>query len=192
MLPGMSAISIPAAVVEGQALYTDLGFHSFQVPAGASQLTITAIGGAGGGCSGYTTSEQNPKTGDYTYTDQFGGDGGSAATSVATFAVLPNETVTLYVGAGGDGGAAPNSRNGSANVGAPGADSYATYDSSDVVRADAGNGGTKTADGAGGVAIDSIGDTITPGAAGEGGAGGYGYLQAGEDGADGSILVEWS
>ena len=158
-----------------------------------SSITIETSGGAGGGASGWTDEIPGPEKDPFpTYVNMYGGDGGSSATATSQVSVTPNSEVTIVVGAGGAGGTAPgNDIYDVANPGASGGDSYATYSGVDVVRADAGAGGTRDADGAGGLASASTGDTKTNGVAGDGGAGGFGRNQSGTAGIDGTVTVTW-
>jgi len=192
MLVGMTMMP-PSPVVSGSQVYSEPGSYLFMVPFGVGSITIETSGGAGGGASGWTDEIPGPdKDPVPTYVNMYGGDGGSSAIATSQVSVMPNSEVTIVVGAGGAGGTAPgNDIYDVANPGAGGGDSYATYSGVDVVRADAGAGGTRDADGAGGLTSASIGDTKTNGVAGDGGAGGFSRNQSGTAGIDGTVTVTW-
>jgi len=71
------------------------GSHSWQVPAGVTEIFVTGCGGGGGG-SGFVR-DPNPNAGGR-------GGGGGAATIGQRFAVTPMTILTITVGAGGSGG----------------------------------------------------------------------------------------
>jgi hypothetical protein len=70
--------------------YTTNAVQSFTVPAGVSQITITARG-AGGGSGGAGESATL--------------SGGNGASEIGTFTVTPGETLAVVTGQGGSGGA---------------------------------------------------------------------------------------
>lgn len=187
MLVGMVAAPALRALPGSQA-YTTAGSYSFSVPPGVISVSISLVGGAGGGASGGTTviGEKNPVT-----TNYFGGDGGSGASATKALSVVPGQVLTVVVGAGGAGGTAPNVANVGVNPGSNGTDSTVTRSASVVARADAGFGAPSTSDGAGGLASASVGDTTTNGVAGAGGAGGFGASQSGTAGVAGSVTITW-
>lgn len=187
MLPGMAGI-IPFAVSSGSQTFDTAGSYTFTVPAGVTSVTVTLAGGDGGGASGWTDRIQDGKT--VEYVPKYGGDGGSAATSEVVLTVVGGTDISITVGGGGVGGAAPLV-NETANPGEAGDDSYVEYSASEVARADAGEGGTRDSAGSGGLASASSGDTTTDGVAGAGGDGGYSKTQSGTDGNDGSVTVTW-
>ena len=194
MLVGMVMMP-PSPVSSGTQVYSEAGSYSFTVPFGVGSITIETSGGAGGGASGWTQevppSEKGLPT---TYVDQYGGDGGSSATATSQVSVTPLSTVSITVGAGGAGGAAFGSTwysSSNANPGEAGEDTTVTYAGSEIIRADAGEGGLVLSDGAGGLASASTGDTKTNGVAGDGGAGGFGRNQSGTAGIDGTVTVTW-
>ena len=190
MLVGMTMMP-PSLVSSGTQVYSEAGAYSFTVPFGVSSITIDTLGGAGGGASGWISEIYDEKTGTE-YTLQYGGDGGSAATATAQVSVAPLSTISIVVGAGGSGGVAPGSGiYNTATPGGDGGDTTAVYAGSEVVKADAGVGGTKDADGAGGLASASIGDTKANGVTGAGGAGGYSNTGDGIDGNTGSVTITW-
>lgn len=85
------------------------GTHSFVVPANVTSLTIAASGGGGGGGAigpGSTTLPTECQSGFGTYAAG-GGGGGSSACGAFRIPVTPGETLSLTVGAGGTGTAAP-------------------------------------------------------------------------------------
>ena len=170
------------------ASYRTAGTYTFVVPSAITSVTLSLVGGSGGGASGGTTvsGEKNPVT-----TNYFGGDGGSGASATKTLSVTPGESLTIVVGAGGAGGAAPGVENVGVNPGSNGADSTVTQSASVVARADAGSGAPSTSDGAGGLASASTGDTTTNGVTGAGGAGGFGASQSGTAGVAGSVIITW-
>lgn len=171
-------------------VYSSPGTYSFIVPLGVTSVSISASGGAGGGASGWT-DEVNNKAGTF-YVPEYGGDGGSAASATKTLSVTPGETLTVVVGAGGAGGAAPGGGvYDFANSGSTGTDSTVTQSAVVVARADAGSGGSRFFDGAGGTTAASVGDTTTAGVAGAGGAGGFGNTSAGTAGVSGSVTISW-
>ena len=188
MLPGMSGF-MTERPSQGSQIYDIAGSYTFTVPVGVTQISLLVIGGAGGGASGWTTQTWADKF-SYEYTNYYGGDGGSGAQSTLDLGVTGGTDVTITVGAGGAGGASTTSYS-YANPGSPGNDTFIEYNSFEVARADAGEGGTRLVDGAGGLASASTGDTTTDGVQGDGGAGGFGQTQAGQDGSDGYVVVEW-
>jgi hypothetical protein len=171
-----------------QLIYKTAGTYTFTVPTTISTVNASLVGGAGGGASGGTTvsGDKNPVT-----TNYFGGDGGSGASATKALSVTPGETLTIVVGSGGAGGAAPNIENVAVNPGSNGTDSTVTQSASVVARADAGSGAPSTTDGAGGLASASVGDTRTNGVTGAGGAGGFGASQSGTAGIAGSVTITW-
>lgn len=164
------------------------GTYTFTVPSGITSVNLRLVGGSGGGASGGTTviGDKNPVT-----TDYFGGDGGSGALATKALSVTPGQSLTVVVGAGGAGGAAPGVVNVAVNPGSNGADSTVTQSASVVARADAGFGAPSTSDGAGGLASASIGDTAADGVTGAGGAGGFGASQSGTAGVSGTVTITW-
>ena len=194
MLVGM--VMMPtSSVASGSQVYSEPGSYSFTVPIGVRSITIETSGGAGGGASGWTDeipgTEKDPVP---TYADMYGGDGGSSSTATSQVSVTPLSTVSITVGAGGAGGVAFGSTwysSSNANPGEAGEDTTVTYAGSEIIRADAGEGGLVLSDGAGGLASASTGDTKTNGVAGDGGAGGFGNTDDGASGIDGTVTVTW-
>jgi len=91
-----TAYSSPA----GSATYTSPGTHTFTVPAGVTSLNTTIVGGGGGGGGGGSSAGQT---------------GGTSYQDLRTITVTPGETITIKVGAGGQGG-----RSGIPNCGSDG------------------------------------------------------------------------
>jgi hypothetical protein len=143
------------------------GTYSWSVPACAEQICVEAWGGGGGGSANAGTNQQGS-----------GGGGGGGGYGAQCFAVTPGSSISITVGAGGNGGASGgNTVVGSlltANGGSPGI--------TGSTGGTGGNGGSSTA------ASTAVGGTGFPGAfgcaiaGGRGGAGGNG----GAGGAGGS------
>ena len=74
----------------GEQDYTTPGDYSFVVPDYVHQLVLTAVGGGGGGGGGEEVGVGGA-----------GGGGGSGDYSTQTVSVIPGETLTVTVGAGG-------------------------------------------------------------------------------------------
>ena len=70
----------------GDATYTNPGTYTWTVPANVKSVSITAIGGGGGGAQGYIFNS--------------GGKGGNLV-AINTVTVTPGETYTITVGSGG-------------------------------------------------------------------------------------------
>lgn len=186
LMPAM----VPIQALSSPQVYSTPGTYAFVVPLGVASVSLSVVGGAGGGCSGWTEEVTN-KAGTFYY-PRYGGDGGSAASVTKALSVTAGETLTVVVGAGGAGGTAPGAATyNTANAGSAGTDSTVTQSAVVVARADAGFGGTQYADGAGGTTAASVGDTKTAGVAGAGGAGGYGNTSAGTSGVSGSVTISW-
>jgi hypothetical protein len=158
-------------VTSGTVTFDTAGSHSWTVPSGTTSVTVTVNGGDGGGASGYYTYNAKFNS----YTPQFGGNGGSAGTSSATFSVTSGETISLVVGAGGSGGPAPGVNATSPNAGSNGGASSVTYLS--VVRA-------SSAGGPGAYSGSNAGNGL-------GGSGGYNN-GSGSAGATGYVEIAYS
>lgn len=78
----------------GFQAYTTAGTYTFTVPAGVTKLFLDVIGAGGGG--GSTDPADN----------RIGGCGGAGGRSRGVVTVTPGQTITVTVGAGGDGAAA--------------------------------------------------------------------------------------
>lgn len=179
-------------------LYNIAGTYTFTVPAGITQLYITASGSGGGGGSGSGSN----------------GGGGSAGAAIfkALYTVTPGDILTIVVGAGGLGGTSGlGGNNGNATtitalslsllggvgglvgISGPGNGGDARPGGS------AGTTGTSTTAGSGGANVaGGIGANTNvaagkPGYQGGGGSGGEynGLNQPGGDGGDGLMLIEW-
>lgn len=161
--------------VSGQQEYlATSGSFSFVVPENLYQLSAVAIGGGGGG-GGWGSAG-----------DEASGGGGGGALAYATFAVTPGETLTVNVGAAGNGG------NGG-NDGGNGGTSSVQRGGTNLVAAGGGQGGNCPDDGGnanggpGGTVITGTGfaggaggnNTETTGAPAAGGGGAGGYTGAG-------------
>lgn len=176
-LPGQ--ISPKLLNVVGQQEYlAGGGPFSFVVPENLYEISALAIG-AGGGGGGWGNGS-----------DESAGGGGGGALAYAKFAVTPGETLTINVGAAGNGG-------GSGNNGGAGNTSSVQRDGTNLVAAGGGGGGQSvdasgTAGGAGGTVITGTGfpggrggnNSETTGAPGCGGGGAGGYFGAGGRGGD--------
>ena len=90
---------------------TTTGSSVYTVPAGITKLIVIITGGGGGGASGITATSN-------------GGGGCSAGTVIASVTVVPLDTITIAIGAGG-----ANTANTSGNVGNVGGDSTFTHTS---------------------------------------------------------------
>ena len=163
---------------DAQKAYTTSGTYNFVVPAGITSVSAVAVGGGGGGA--YVMFKAGP-----------GAGGGGGGLSYGTFTVTPGESLTVIVGAGGNGGYFSNGN------GTPGGYSLIKRGSTILIQ---GGGGGGTVDysaynpsdaGMGGIGGDvtygieidgggngGMGGTITsysgsPPSGGGGGAGGY-------------------
>jgi len=144
-------LNVPPAAAPGQELFTTTGAQSWVVPTGVTEVSAVVVAGGGGGGG----SADNDETG-------AGGAGGGLA--YATFSVTPGETLTVTVGAAGNGGGAEG------NGGAGGFSSIARSGTT-LVRANGGSGGQFS----GGT---STGGTVVTGTGGSGGNGGAGSDRA--------------
>jgi len=143
------------------------GTHTFVVPAGVFSLTVSSTGGGGGGQTGW---------GNYSGSGG-GGAGGSAGSTVnTTISVTPGQTLNIFVGAGGLGGAG-SFAGGTSPQGPAGLNGGASYITGyPATNAAGGAGGYK---GSSGTYSNSIGNW-----AGDGGSWWYGF--AGENSAIGT------
>lgn len=119
--------------------------HTWTVPAGVDNISIVAIGGGGGGGGGAGGLTRG------------GGGGGGGLTYVNNISVTPGETLTVWSGRQGFGGAAPSDPPGAYGDGQNGQDSYVSRDSdsSIIITANGGgggNGGSPYTGGTGGTA----------------------------------------
>lgn len=76
----------------GSQSYLTAGTYSFTVPSGIYSITVNACGGAGGG---------GGADGGANYNGNGGGGGGANLKGSETISVIPYETVSITVGAGG-------------------------------------------------------------------------------------------
>ena len=151
--------------VDAQVSYTTAGTHTFEVPAGISEISAVCIGGGGGG-GGSTNTED-------------GGGGGGGALSYGTIEVTSLEDLEVIVGSGGEQGL---------NIdGEDGGDSQIKRGVVSLLFAEGGEGGEYTISGsgeggAGGTSTGTArlgggsggdGGTGTSSGGGGGGAGGY-------------------
>ena len=121
----------------GQQLYDTAGTFSFVVPIGVTQVSVCCIGG-GGGARAHSSAVQTLA--------QSRGAGGGALSYVNSITVIPGNSYTVVVGAGGSGTADGGN---------------STFNSTDVVA----NGGQSGFNG-------GAGGTVGVGTGGAGGAGG--------------------
>jgi hypothetical protein len=182
---------VTVSAADAQATTTTTTFRSpgayeFTVPAGVDQVTVVAVGGAGGDCIGDLDREWGP-----------GGRGASVAADMPV-----SSGARLFIGVAGNGGDCVGSKAGAGGVGGGGSGGLGGYDS-------AGGGGASTvtaesasarrplvvAGGGGGAGAPNIfNGTTNPGAdAGTGAAsglnGGAGTLGSGGRGGSGGRPV---
>jgi hypothetical protein len=141
--------------------YNTPGSQTFVVPLGVNSISV-GVWGAGGGGGG--TSSGNANKG--------GGGGGGGYRSNNTIAVIPGETLTIIVGAGGTVGNFQNGGNGGFSRVLRGATTLITVDG--------GNGGIRNGAGGNGAAGD-----ISGGNGGDGNVGGGGVSGVGGNGGNG-------
>jgi len=163
--------------------YTSSG--NFVVPAGVTSIMVEAWGGGGGG-GGRANSGSGGA-----------GGGGGGAYARDTVTVVPGNTYSVTVGAGGPGGPAGD------NPGSPGGDSYFDAGANVLAKgASGGGGGPIGAFGARGTAAASVGafrynggngaaGTATDSGGGGGGAGSTGAGQAASGTTGGAGRAEW-
>jgi hypothetical protein len=158
----------------GQTAYTTAQTTTFTVPGGCTSISAVCVGGGGGG-------------GARDQSDEPGGGGGGGALAYRTFSVTPGESLTVTVGAGGNGGTGGNdgtaggttsiSRGGTVLVSAAGGGGG---------EGDSGGGGAggsaRTGDGGGN---GGNGGSCNDGNNGAGGGGAGGYSGNGGNGANG-------
>ena len=78
-------------VYYGEAVFTDVGQHTWTVPTGVTQITAVCVGGGGGGGGKHTINNLG-----------YGGGGGGLA--YGTWSVTPGDVLYIQVGGGGAGG----------------------------------------------------------------------------------------
>jgi hypothetical protein len=124
---GLGLLGASSALAETKTFRPEGGSEqSFEVPAGVTHVTVSAIGGdgqAGGSCTGAT-----------------GGAGGAGALVTATVGVGERETLHLDFGSGGNGGASNPSCDGGGGAGG-GASDVLDQALAPVVVAGGGGGG---------------------------------------------------
>jgi|GEM_PF-1598644 len=157
-----------ATTVNGirEAWFTTPGNHTWTVPAGVTEISVTACGGGGGGAG---------RTGAHTGTAPQGasGGGGAAAIIKRPFSVVAGQSIAITVGQGGSGGSTSNTTE---NNGAAGAATVI----GNLITLNGGGGATHNTQGAsGGTGGGSGGRSSTLGVAGNlngtwGGNGGIG------------------
>jgi len=86
--------------IAGGALFTTVGSHTWVAPPGVTSVCVVCIGGGGGGM--YYNS---PSAGD---TFAMSGGGGGALAYLNDYPVVPGQSYTVVVGAGGSAGAYPS------------------------------------------------------------------------------------
>ena len=154
----------------GSVSFTTPGTYSWTAPAGVTSISVVAVGGgAGGGSGGYSGSG-------------ISGGGGGGLGWKNNITVVPGQTYTVVVGAGGTGTSMGSSPPLVARPGGAGGDSY--FINTSTVKggggASSGTGGTYTGDGGGNGGLGSQGYASGGGGGSGGGAGGAGgYLGAG-------------
>jgi hypothetical protein len=101
-IPGVGVdrqlLGTPNNVVHGVAKFNQAGTFSFTVPDGVWQLLVDLVGGGGGGAGG-SSGQPTIK----------GGDGGLNSLLGQLLNVIPGQTFTVTIGAGGAGGAGGSS-----------------------------------------------------------------------------------
>lgn len=134
----------------GESTFTTPGSYTFVVPPGVEQVSAVVVGG--GGQAGRSGSNVGA------------GGGGGGGLSYGTFSVTPGESITVQVGAGGDGGS---------STGGSGGDSFVSRGSTQLLLGGGGAGGLRSTSSAAGGAGGSSGGTERDGG-GLGGRGGGG------------------
>jgi len=139
----------------GDQYYTSAGSYSFVVPAGVEAISAVVVGGGGGGggsarspSSGFPrapanspfTPETNALYSPVHYQGK-GGNGGDLAWA-NSIPVTPGETLTVVVGAAGNGGSVVYG--GVGNVGTDGGISSISRGATTLISAGGGRGGTST------------------------------------------------
>lgn len=153
----------------GQSAYTTAGTFNFVVPNNVTSISAVCVGGGGGGGGGEIGNDDGTS------------GGGGGALCYGTIPVTPGETLTITVGAGGNGG-------GSGGNGTAGGPTTISRGATNLITAGGGgagqerstatvNGGTRSVDASvtnssGGNGGNSGGNSANTGSGG-GGAGGY-------------------
>ena len=112
-----------ATTVSSQAQFTTVGTSSWTVPAGVNTVSAVVIagGGGGGGSDGFRTEGNS--------------GGGGGGTGYGQFVVIPGETLTITVGAGGTSSSGGN--------GTTGGSSSITRDTIGLISTTGGTGGAE-------------------------------------------------
>lgn len=179
------------SVEPGQAEFTSAGTYTWTAPNGVSSVSVLCVGGGAGGR--YITLP----TGRYL---TYGGAGGDLVYSNSV-AVIPGNTYTVVVGAGG------LQQTGSSGTVAVYSGKDSTFNGTTVVAAggsssSSSSGGVVRSGGNGGVAwTDDFGATPVPGSGGGGagssgsgqlyGGGGRAGVSARSNGASGAVRIIW-
>lgn len=174
------SFSLVFGALASGVLFTTTGTHTWTVPTGVTSVSVVCIGGGGGGGGMVAWTGSDPRGP--------GGGGGGGLGYKNNISVTPGSSVTVVVGAGGEGGhGSTNTR----NYATSGGDSY--FMSATTVKGGGGEGGqggntnaytylsptsraggTYVGDGGGNGGNGGSGGThYDPDAAGGGGAGGY-------------------
>jgi hypothetical protein len=150
---------LSVSVPKGQVAYTSAGTFSWTAPAGVTSVSVVAVGGGGGGSGGQIA------------TAVAGGGGGLGYKNNIT--VIPGNTYTVVVGAGGAKGTNPTS-NSYGSPGSSGGDSY--FITALRVKGEGGGGGPSTnTEKFNVVNTNSIGGSYVGDGGGDGGAGGASF-----------------
>ena len=191
---GKVTVLPPTAITNNLVTFDTPGSTTWTVPAGVTQIEITCRGGSGGGggnwrysvfvgrslvCSGIA----------------YGGIGGNSGLAVTTLDVVEGQELSLTIGAAGvagnNGSSSVQCGSATATSGTDGTMSQVSLNGVVVCQGNAGTGGTcATGNDLNGVAGSNgsdgsgIGDAVTVGGGGEGGA-------QNEAGADGSIEIRY-
>lgn len=174
---GKITVQIYSAIPHSSTIIGIVGSGTFVVPAGVTTLLITAGGAPGGGAGGINWAPAASQNGGR------GGNGGKATSSVA---VEEGQTIDVFIGTKGSGGAAAV-RSASSN-GTDGTDTYCNRGDVELVRAEGGKGGRAPTPviaggpaGADGAPGGGSGGIVSVGGGPSGGAGGQGNItQAGQ------------
>jgi hypothetical protein len=155
----------------GAATLTSVGTGTFVVPEGVRSISVLGVAGGGAGGGGVNTGN---------FSGAGGGQGG-ALSYRNNIPVTPGESLGVYVGEGGGGGAGDD--------GAPGGDTWLKRGGTYLLRAVGGRGGENIhGGGEGNQTSSAVGDVKIPGADGGrgqgGGAGAGGGAAAGYTGGE--------
>lgn len=177
LLLGSSKI-IPNTGRAGQVEFTEPGTYSWTAPAGINYVSVVAIGGGGAGMISRTDSLGNEHS-------SSGGSGGGLGWK-NFIPVVPGNTYTVVVGAGGIGGTSLTETGSSRVDGGDGGSSY--FINQTTVLGEGGEGGKTFSAGTGGGFVGDGGGSggdgqhYTSGIDGGGGGGAAGYTGDGGDG----------